>query len=532
MSLISLEFGAFLLCLLLLYYIVPLKWRWTVLLAGSWWFYLSNAPELSVFLLITILTAYYSGRRLGRINEETEAGLRTEKESWDREQRRQYRQRQTRRKKQVLLAAVLWNMGVLCVLKYTGFIFGSLNRLLAAAGAGAALPEVSFLLPLGISFYTFQAVGYVIDVYRGKYGPDTSLPRFMLFVSFFPQIIQGPISRHDQLAHQLYEGHTFDYDRLARGAQLFLWGLMKKLILAERLALAADTVFIKWRETEGLTVLIGAACYGLQVYGDFSGGMDMVRGIGEMFGIEMTENFARPYFAKSLEEFWRRWHITLGAWMRDYVFYPVSLSKWAGRLGKKTKKWFGVRTGKMIPTFFAMFLTFFLVGIWHGAEWKFVAYGLWNGIIISGSILMQPLYGRLAERFSIRRESRGWGVFCMVRTFFLCTLGRYFSRGLSLGIAVTMLKHTFTVWNPWILIDGTLLELGLSGWDWLVVFAMLALLWRVGILKERGASIRARIGEMKLPVRWGIYMAAVLAVAVLGVYGPEYSAAQFVYQQF
>ncbi len=532
MNLISLEFGAFLLLLLLLYYIFPMKWRWTVLLAGSWWFYLSNSMGLSLFLLLTILTTYWSGRRLGRINEETEERLGREKGVWDREQRKQYRQRQTRRKKRVLLAAVLWNVGVLCVLKYTGFVFSSLNRLFSAAGAEGGLPELSFLLPLGISFYTFQAVGYVIDVYRGKYGPDTSLPKFMLFLSFFPQMIQGPISRHDQLAHQLYEGHAFDYDRLARGAQLFLWGLMKKLVMAERLALAADTVFIKWRETEGLTVLIGAVCYGLQVYGDFSGGMDMARGIGEMFGIQMTPNFARPYFAKSLEEFWRRWHMTLGAWMRDYVFYPVSLSKGAARLGKKTKKWFGVRTGKMIPTFLAMFLTFFLVGIWHGAEWKYVGYGLWNGIIISGSILLQPVYDRLAKRFSIPRESRGWGWFCMARTLLICSLGRYFSRGLSLGIALIMMKHTFTVWNPRILVDGTLLELGLTALDWAVVLVMLLVLFWVSLLQERGVSIRDRIAGLGLGPRWAVYMGAVVAVAVLGVYGPAYSAAQFVYQQF
>lgn len=532
MNLVSLNFVVFLVCLLLIYYAVPLKKRWVVLLAGSYLFYMANSVKLTVFLFLTSVTTFYAARRLGALNAETAEYLEKRKAELNHEAKRQYKAQQTKRKRRAVLFAVVWNIGILCVLKYTGFLFDSLNRVLALAGVGNVLPGVSWMLPLGLSFYTLQAVGYVIDVYRSKYEPDAGLPKYMLFVSFFPQMIQGPISRHDQLAHQLYEGHPFDYNQFTMGLQLVLWGLIKKLVLADRLRIISDLVFEQYLNYAGLTMFVGAAIYGIQVYADFSGGMDMVRGIGQMFGIEVTLNFARPYFAKSLAEFWRRWHITLGSWMRDYVFYPVSLSKSFSRLGKKTRKWFGTQTGKMMPTFLAMFLTFMLVGIWHGAEWKYVAYGLWNAGIISGSILLEPLYRKLAARFHINVQSAFWQLFCMLRTFLLCSVGRLFSRGISLRSALVMMKSMCTVWNPEVIADGSFLQMGLTGRDWLVVLFMVLLLLVAGILQERGIRLRSGIAAWPLPLRWAVYMGAVVFLLLFGMYGPGYSASEFVYQKF
>ncbi|MDY3250084.1 MAG: MBOAT family O-acyltransferase [Candidatus Choladocola sp.] len=532
MSLVSLQFFLFFPCVFLLYFLMPLKKRWVVLLVGSYVFYMANSVKLTLFLLVTSLTTFYAARRLDALNEETSEYLAEHKAELDRDAKKEYKAVQTGRKKRVLLAAVICNIGILCVLKYTDFIFRSLEQAVKFFGGEWHLPGISWLLPLGISFYTFQAVGYVIDVYRGKYRADRSLPQYMLFVSFFPQMIQGPISRHDQLAPQLYEGHRFDYTRVAMGFQLILWGMIKKIVLADRLALAAGEIFDNYLNYAGLTMFVGAAIYGLQVYADFSGGMDMVRGIGQIFGIEMALNFERPYFAGSLAEFWRRWHITLGAWMRDYVFYPVSLSKRFSRLGKKTKKWFGNQTGKMIPTFLAMFLTFMLVGIWHGAAWKYVAYGFWNAVIISSSILLEPLYQKMAEKCHIDVTSGGWRVFQMVRTFFLCSLGRMFSRGLSLRAALVMMKSFFTVWNPQVLTDGTFLKMGLTVRDWILVFVLLLVLLIVGVFQERGIKIRESVAKYPLAVRWTVYIGAFLLLLLFGMYGPGYSSAEFVYQQF
>lgn len=533
MSLLSGKFVLFFLCVFLAYFLMPRKNRWIVLLVGSYVFYLSASVKMTAYLLLTTFTTFFSAKKLGALNRETAEYLTVHKAELDREERKNYKAAQVRRKRRVLLFAVLWNIGTLCVLKYTGFVFDIINRTLHfAAGMDAVLPGVRFLLPLGISFYTFQAVGYVIDVYRGKYEPDTSLPRYMLFVSFFPQIIQGPISRHDQLAHQLYEGHAFDYARAAMGLQLILWGLIKKLVLADRLILISNRIFQNYQDYSGLTMFIGGTVYGIYMYADFSGGIDMIRGIAEIFGIEMIQNFERPYFATSMSEFWRRWHISLGAWMKDYVFYPLSLSKAFGRLGRKTKKWFGVKTGKVIPTYLATFITFVLVGIWQGTELKYVGYGFWNATIIAGSLLLKPVYRKALQLFHIQADCLYWKAFGMIRTFFLCSLGRFFSGGLSLKSALLMMKSFFTVWNPEVLTDGTFLNMGLTARDWWVVLVMLIIMLIVGVIQERGIRIRQSITGMALPVRWFLYIGAIVFLVLLGQYGPGFVSADFVYQQF
>lgn len=532
MNFVSLEFVAFLLCTLFCYYLIPKKHRWVVLLVGSYVFYMASSVKLTVFLLLTTVTTFFAGKKLGQLNEETAAYLAEHKQELDREAKKQYKAQQTVRKRWVVLLAVLWNIGTLCVLKYTGFVFNIINSVLSMTGLSWNLPGVSFLLPLGISFYTFQAVGYVIDVYRGKYQADDSLPQYMLFLSFFPQIIQGPIARHDHLAHQLYEGHAFDYDQFTKGLQLILWGLIKKLVVAERLALIVDHIFGNYLDYAGLTFLVAAVLYGMQIYMDFSGGIDMTRGIGQLFGIDMAVNFERPYFAKSLSEFWRRWHMTLGGWMKDYVFYPLSLSKAANKLGKKTRKWFGNQTGKMIPTFLAMFVTFMLVGIWHGAETKYIAYGFWNAGIISSSILLEPVYKKMAAFCHINTQSKGWQLFSMLRTFLICSIGRFFPRCDSLRMALVMIKSSFTVWNPEIFTNGTFSNIGLTNKDWKLLGLMMIVLLIVGIVQERGVKIRDRVAAMPIPVRWSFYIAAFLLLALCGMYGPGYSAASFVYQQF
>ena len=532
MSLISGKFVIFFLCLFLLYYILPLNKRWIVLLVGSYVYYLINSSALVVFLLATTLTTFFTARRLGALNEETSSYLAAHKKELDREEKKTYKAGQTARKRKVLLFAILWNIGTLCVLKYTNFVFSSINRVLGIAHVSASLPTVHFLLPLGISFYTFQTVSYVVDVYRGKYEADQSLPKYMLFVSFFPQLIQGPIGRHDHLAHQLYEGHKFDYNKITMGMQLFLWGMIKKLVLAERLSRVCNTIFDNYTSYAGLTMFLCAAIYSMYMYADFSGGIDMVTGISQMLGIDLAVNFQRPYFAKSLDEYWRRWHISLGDWMRDYVFYPLSLSKAFTHLGRKAKKRFGVQIGKVVPAFLASFITFVLVGIWQGTSWKYVFYGLWNASIISLSMMMKPVFFKINTALHIPTESFIWKFFSMLRTFFLTSIGRFFSGGPSLRIALVMLKSFFTVWNPWVIWDGTFMNMGLNNKDWMVVAFMLLILLVVGIIQEKGIRLRTTVASWVLPARWLVYIAAIVFLVLFGVYGPGYTTAEFLYQQF
>ncbi len=351
-------------------------------------------------------------------------------------------------------------------------------------------------------------------------------------MSFFPQIIQGPIARYDQLAHQLYEPHKFEYTRVTQGVQLILWGFMKKLILADRLAVAVNLIFDNSASYEGFLLFFAAAGYGLQVYADFSGGMDIARGAAQILGIKLELNFERPYFATSISDFWRRWHITLGSWMKDYVFYPLSLSKAFAKLGKRTRKVFGNYVGKKLPTFLSFFIVFLLVGVWHGSSWKYVAYGIWNGTIIVSSILLDPFYEKFLEKCHVNTKCFSWKFFQMVRTFILCGFGRFFSRAVSCMTAVDMIKRTVANPNPWVFFDGSFLELGLEYKDFYVLYIAILVLLAVGVMQEKGIHIREKIAEQNLYFRWMIYIGAVVAVLIYGNYGTGYAVGEFIYQQF
>ena len=420
---------------------------------------------------------------------------------------------------------------MLLFLKYYNFFAENSNLLLRHFGV--ELPYLRLILPLGISFYTLQAMSYMIDVYRKKVVPDTNLAKFMLYMSFFPQIVQGPINRHSQLADQLYSPHSFDYKRVCFGVQLILWGFMKKLIFADLIGIPVDYIFDNYKDYTGLILFFGAAGYGLQVYADFSGGMDITRGIAQIFGIDMVLNFEQPYFSNSIENFWRRWHITLGSWMRDYIFYPLSLSKSFGNLGKKVRKIFGNYLGKRIPAFLAMFIVFILVGVWHGPQWKYIAYGVYNGIFIVFGILLDEKYAQARDKVGIDPESVSWKIFQILRSFILISIGRYFSRGRSFRAAVSMFRLSLIRWfDLSFLVDGTMNSIGIDSAHWLVIILSLAVLLGVDYLHEKGVHIRETIANQHLIFRWFIYILAVVLLIIFGIYGPAYDSGAFIYEQF
>ena len=443
-----------------------------------------------------------------------------------REDKKALKARAKKKAGRILLLGVFLDLGTLLLLKYGNF-FGSMFT------PFVKLPTLKILLPIGLSFYTLQALAYMIDVYRGKISPDRNFLKFLLFMSYFPQIIQGPIPRYSQLAGQLYEGHGYDYNRQTRGAQLMLWGFMKKTIIADRIAVPVSKIFDNYQAFPAPLLLLGGALYGLQIYTDFSGGMDIVRGFSQMIGVELELNFNQPYFSRSVEEFWRRWHITLGSWMRDYIFYPLSLSKAFTSLGKKARKVAGVSFGKKLPAFISMFVVYLLVGFWHGPEWKYVAYGIWNGLFIMTGIMFAETYEKMRMKAGIPGETFSWRLFQMMRTFLICSIGRFFSRGADLHTALHMIGSVFRKWWDFsFLTDGTLTGLGLDTANWILLIFAVAILWAVGMLHERGVSICVAIDRQPFLFRWAVYISAILCLAVVGIYGPAYNAASFIYGGF
>lgn len=504
MAFTSWAFVLFVLGTLVVYALTPRRGRWVVLLAASYGFYLSGGVGMVGYLLFTTLTTYAAGRLLGRLN--TGGG---EKKTL------------RRRKKWTAGCALGLNFGLLYFLKYWGFTAGLLG-----------LPRLELVLPLGISFYMFQSAGYVIDCYRGKYPPQGNLAKFALFVSFFPQVVQGPISRYDQLAPQLLAGEGLRAEEVKEGVQLALWGYLKKLVLADRAAVLVSGILGNYRERGGAILAAGILFYCVQLYCDFSGGIDITRGVARMFGVRLIENFRRPIFATSLADYWRRWHISLGQWLRDYLFYPLALSKPLGRLGKWSRRVIGGKAGKLLATSVATFTVYFVIGVWHGASFRYIAYGFWNGAVITASLLLEDRFQTMRERLRLRPESKAWRVARMLRTGGLVFIGRYITRAPRLTAAGWMLLQLFRqprfdeLWN------GSLLRLGLSGGDMLVLaVGVLLLLVAEGYEEWRG-SLTEALDRRNWFVQWLAILLPLGALLFLGIFRGSYIPAGFIYQQF
>lgn len=532
MSLFSFSFGIFLVILFIAYFGFPHKYRqyqWIVLLVASYVFYIfaGAKPSVIVFLLVSTITTWFGAIKLGRINTRHKEQLK----GCSPEEKSSLKKAFTRKKRRVVTLIAVLNLGILGVVKYSNFFIENVNALLVRTDT-MPLPVVNFLLPLGISFYTFQSMGYLIDVYRGKYEPDKNLFQYALFVSYFPQIIQGPISRHNDLAHQLYEPHKFDYQRLTFGLQRAVWGYFKKMVIADRIAILTDTVFTNYIYYEGFTVILAVLFYGVQIYSDFSGGMDIICGISEALGIDLIENFKRPFFARSVAEFWQRWHITLGVWMREYVFYPLAMSKPFSKLSRKLREPFGPTVAKILPTSLASFIVFLLVGIWHGAAWKYVVYGFYQAVFVSSATLFEPFYAKCRVRFKINTDRYSWRIFQVLRTLFVVSIGRCIAHASTLTSAIFMLKASFSRFNPWIFFNGSLYQLGLGAKDFGLMLITIVFLFIVDAVQERGIHIRKKISEQNIAIRWAVYYIGIFAIIIFGIYGPGYDARSFIYQGY
>ena len=435
-------------------------------------------------------------------------------------------------KKLVFLTVLFLNLGILAVTKYTNFVVGNIN-----AFSGSRLSFENMIVPMGISFYTFQAVSYLIDVYRGTVPAEKSLIRFLLFTSFFPQLIQGPISRYKDLSATLYSPQPFAWHHVSRGLLRILWGFFKKLVIADRLRPFIDGVFSAGGGTDGTTVFVGMVFYVVMLYADFSGGIDITIGAAESLGIVVTENFKQPFFSTSLKVWWRRWHITMGSWFRDYVFYPVATSRFMQKLNRRNKKRFGRKTAGKISVYIATFLTWIATGIWHGAGWNYVCWGLANCLILILSEELEPAYEKLRDIFHLK-NSRIFRVFQSLRTFLLiCVLNLFDCVGSVKG-ALSAVATILTKINPAVFSDGSLLSFGLGSGDYFVVAAAFFLVLAVDFYGYRAAEnekmpdIRNRIATCALPVKLIVCYGLFLLVLVFGVYGIGYDSTQFIYNRF
>ncbi len=531
MSFISAVFVGFLLITATVYFLVPARIQWIVLLSASYIFYFAAGMELAIFLLCTTVIVFVAGRRIGKCNQEYRDRIKCTTD-FSKGKKKRLKESYNKRKKRIVVLMLLINFGILFVLKYLPVLAKPIGELISYMRPDFEMPVFQFLLPLGISFYTFQAMGYLIDLYRDKFKPEENLAKFALFLSFFPQIIQGPISRYDELAKQLYAPHKFDYRRVKYGLQLMLWGYFKKMVIGDHLAILTGCVFGNPEQYQGLYLICTAMLSWVELYVDFSGGIDVTRGVAEIFGIFLPENFRRPFFAGSLSEFWRRWHITLNNWWRDYIFYPLTLSKAFVNLGKRCRKRFGSDVGKKIPAMLALLVVRVINSVWHGAYIIYFVGGLYHGILIALAFLLEPQFAMLTKRLKVNTQCLSWKVFRIVRTFILISIPRLFYTARSWSDMVLYIRSAFCKFNPWIFFDESWYRLGLDRKTFQMVMVSMLVVFVVSIFQEKGYCIREKLEEQDLVFRWMIYLAGVLAVFFFGVYGLGYDASGFQYMQF
>jgi len=527
----SYAFLGFLAVLIPAYYILPKRLQQPLLLAASCLFYLISGPENLLYILVTTLTTYLTGRSMGRSLEEQKTYLRAHKEELSREEQRAYREGRKRLRRRLLAGCLLLNLGILAVVKYANFAIANANALLSALGRSGTLSFLDLALPLGISFYTFQAMGYLIDVYRGTVEAEKSPFRLALFVSFFPLLIQGPISRYGDLAQTLYGPHPFDAQAVSRGLQRMLWGFFKKLVVADRFLTAVSAILSDSAAYRGAYVPVVMLFYSVELYADFSGGIDVTIGVAQALGVRVQENFLRPYFSKSLKEYWRRWHISMCAWFRDYLFYPVSTSKAMQKFSRLVRSRLGDKAGRRLPVYVSSFVVWFATGIWHGASWNFILWGLANWAVLMLSEELEPCYARFHDRFPGLGRRWGYRLFQVLRTFALVCVLNLFDCYASLGELFGLYASVFTAQNWHILWDGSLLELGLTGLDYAILLGGCGLMLAVSLLQRKG-SLREQIGQKPYPVRFLLWYGLFLLVLLMGTYGVGYDASQFIYNQF
>ncbi len=502
-----------------IYYIVPKRIQWLELLVLSLvFYYMAATPYTIVYLIFSTLIAYLSTMWMKKYREKENHGLKVPFI--------------------VTIIAIFINILIWFILKGKGlwaFCAQSLILRIYIPGVDSLL-NMQLVAALGMGYYTLQILGYIIDCYWENIEPQKNPLKLFLFTAFFPQLTTGPISRYSQL-ECLFEKHQFKYQNIAFGAQRILFGFFKKIVLAERVGEIVSKIAGNPGEFTGFYSWIAILMYPLQMYADFSGCMDIVLGTAELFDIRLAENFRNPFFSRTSQEFWQRWHITLGAWAKDYVLYPLLKSKPMIKLGKVTKKRFGKKTGKFLVNAVGMFFLWMVMGIWHGGVQYIVGVSLWYWIILMLGELLTPFFTKVTTSMGMKTESFAWHLFQSIRTYVIYAIGAvFFGVGISGGI--TLIKDAGKVVfvknyaNPWIFFNGNFLDLEITYGDVNLILLSILVLIIAGVLREKYGYARIWMQKQCFIFRWIIWIGLFLAVLIWGMYGPGYSAAEFIYQGF
>lgn len=518
----------FLPIVIIIYNIMPKKIRPAVLLLASFLFFFMISKFLIIFLLLSIVSIYIGARKMGSLDKKKNELL----EKASKEDKKEIKDTYRKKKKSILILVILFNITFLFVFKYLKFFTVNANFLLDCMNVGWHFQVLKLIAPIGISFYTLQALSYVIDVYNEKIEADKNFLRVALFLSFFPQIMEGPIARYSETAKSLYERVRVNYYNLCFGYQRILYGFFKKFVIADRLNVVVGKVFEDYSSYSGTAIACAIIAYTIMLYMEFSGTMDVVIGTGEIFNVKLPENFRQPFFAKNVSEFWTRWHISLGAWFKDYIFYPVSLSKPMKKLTINARKTLGNHFGPLISGAVALFAVWFLNGLWHGAGWTFLFYGLYQFTLILGGNLLEPFIKTFCMKLKINRQNLVYRILQSVKMTMFVFIGELFFRAPTLAVGFGMLKRLFTKFQISAVTNGELFSLGMDKKDVLIVFLALVFIFIISLLREKNINIRETISKKNIFIRWFLYYAFILAIIIFGAYGPGYIPVDPIYADF
>lgn len=492
----SFNFLIFFPIVLIVYFVIPGKVRYIWLLMTSYYFYMCWNTEYALLLLGSTMITYIAALLIHHWKEKPVL------------------------KKSLVGVSLVLNFGILFLFKYFTFVTDTLEKLFDSVGVSFRQPVFDLLLPVGISFYIFQAVGYTIDIYRGALAPEKNPLRYALFVSFFPQLVAGPIERSANLLPQLQNVDKlklWDTKRVQKGALIMLYGYILKMIIADRAAVLVDTVFepVTYSNYQGLQVVIAAVLFSFQIYCDFGGYTYIAMGAAKIMGFELMDNFKMPYLARNIKDFWDRWHVSLSSWFRDYLYFPLG----------------GSRKGN-IRKYVNIFIVFMVSGLWHGASWHYVAWGVVHGVMRIAGELTRGVREKVYTRLRFKRDTLATTIWQVIGTFTLVTVAWIFFRAESVDQAIALIKNMLGMYNPWMLTDGSLYTLGLDAKEWNVLIAGIAFLMTVDVLRYRKIDLVDVFMKQNLWFRWAVFYLGIFAVIIFGVYGPEYNAAQFIYFQF
>lgn len=483
----SIHFIVFFIIVLTIYFSISYKYRWVLLLFSSYYFYMCWKPEYVFLIIFSTIIDYYCAIKMGDNN--------------NRKKRKPY-----------LLISIFTNLGLLFFFKYFNFFNQSFNDFFNYFNIFYNAPIFNVLLPVGISFYTFQTLSYTIDVYKGNKKPEKHLGIFAVYVSFFPQLVAGPIEKSTHFLPQLNKNYDFDYIRFKEGSLLMIWGFFKKIVIADRLAVLVNTVYNNPTDYQGITLIIATIFFAFQIYCDFSAYSDIAIGAAKIMGYNLIQNFNLPYLSKSIGEFWRRWHISLGAWFKEYVYLPLG--------GKRVDLSIRIRN---------IILVFVISGLWHGANWTFIIWGALHSLFMTLSILFQKIASMFFKDFDVYFKNIFFNFFKVIFTFILVDFAWIFFRANSLKDAIYIIKNIFII-DLNVFSDKSLHNLGLDEKDLYLSILLIIFLIIVQLYQKR-MSIIDWILSKNIFLRWSIYFIAIYSIFTFGYYA-QGDSSQFIYFQF